>query len=94
MKPQSIRIPGGFLLLLISVAGFAQPAIEFANGSGPAGNGSVITNQVITFQNNALNPVTGTYTPLVPTTTATFAISNQQYVLPTTQNPNQADVSF
>jgi hypothetical protein len=94
MKPRLIRIPSGFLLLLISVAGFAQPAIEFANGSGPGTNGSVITNQVITFQNNALNPVTGTYTPLVPTTTATFAITNQQYVLPIAQNPNQADVSF
>jgi hypothetical protein len=66
----------------------------FATGSGPTGNGSVLTSQVITFQNNALNPVTGTYTPLVPTTTATFAISNQQYVLPATQNPNGGDVSF
>jgi len=68
--------------------------MEFASGSGPTGNGSVITNQVITFQNNALNPVNGTYTPLVPTTTATFSISNQQYVLPASQNPNGGDISF
>ncbi len=94
MKPRKIRIPGGFLLLLLSTAGSAQPAIEFANGSGAITGGSLITNQVATFQNNALNPVTGTYVPLVPTTTATYSISNQQYVLPTTQNPNQADVSF
>ena len=94
MKPHKIRIPCGFLLLLLSTAGSAQPAIEFANGSGTTAGGSVITNQVITFQNNAINPTTGTYIPLVPTTTATFSISNQQYVLPTTQNPNQADVSF
>ena len=94
MKPRKFRILCGFLLLLQSTAGSSQPAIEFANGSGSNGGGSLITNQVITFQNNALNPVTGTYVPLVPTTTATFTISNQQYVLPTTQNPNQADVSF
>lgn len=52
------------------------------------------TNQVITFQNNALNPTTGTYSPFSPTTTATFAISNQQYVLPASQNANGADISF
>ena len=93
MKPLLTNILCGFLLLLIPYAGFAQPAMEFAAGSGPTSNGSVITNQVITFKNNALNPVTGTYTPLVPTTTATFSISNQQYVLPVTQNPNGAVVS-
>ena len=94
MKPLLTNIFCGFLLLLIPYAGFAQPAMEFAAGSGPTSNGSVITNQVITFKNNALNPVTGTYTLLVPTTTATFSISNQQYVLPATQNPNGGDVSF
>ncbi len=95
MKPRLAHILCGFLLSLIPYAGFAQPpAMEFASGSGPLGNGSVTTNQVITFQNNALNPVTGTYTPLVPTTTATFSITSQQYVLPATQNPNGADVSF
>ena len=41
-----------------------QPAIEFANGSGPPANGSSLANQVITFQENLFNPVTGTYFPL------------------------------
>jgi hypothetical protein len=99
MKPQITRILCGFPIILLSLAGMpleaiAQPAIEFANGSGPASNGSSIANQVITFQQNAINPITGTYIPLTPTVTATFAISNQQYVLPVTQNPSGADVSF
>jgi hypothetical protein len=94
MKPPLTHILCGLLLPLIPYAGFAQPAIEFAAGSGPVTNGSVLTNQVITFKNNALSPVTGTYTPLVPITTATFAISNQQYVLPASQNPNGGDLSF
>jgi hypothetical protein len=93
MKPPLTHILCGFLLLL-PFAGFTQPAIEFASGTGPAGNGSVITNQVVTFQQNLLNPVTGTYSPLSPTVTATFAISNQQYVLPATQNPNGGDLTF
>jgi hypothetical protein len=94
MKPQFTDILCGFLLILLPLAGISQPAIEFANGSGPTGNGSVITNQVVTFQSNMANPTTGTYTPLAPTTTATFAISNQQYTLPASQNPNGGDVSF
>jgi hypothetical protein len=88
------RILCGFPIILLPLAGIAQPAIEFASGTGPAGNGSSIANQVVTFQQNALNPVTGTYIPLSPTVTATFAIRNQQYVLPATQNPSGADVSF
>jgi hypothetical protein len=88
------RILCGFPIILLPLAGIAQPAIEFASGTGPAGNGSSIANQVVTFQQNALNPVTGTYIPLTPVVTATFAISNQQYVLPVTQNPNGAVVSF
>jgi hypothetical protein len=94
MKPQMTHILCGFPMILLPLAGIAQPAIEFANGSGPGGNGSVLTNQVITFQQNVLNPTTGTYIPLAPTVTATFAISNQQYVLPVAQNPNGGDVSF
>ena len=53
-----------------------------------------LANQVITFQANMFNPTAGTYTPLSPTVTATFAISNQQYTLPASQNPNGASVSF
>ena len=94
MKPLLPNLLHGPLLLLIPLAGVAQPAFEFANGSGPAGNGSVTTSQLITFKNNALNPTTGTYTTLTPTTTATFSISNQQYTLPATQNPNAAVLSF
>ncbi|HXB33226.1 MAG TPA: T9SS type A sorting domain-containing protein [Puia sp.] len=95
MKPQITRILCGFPIILLPLAGIAQPpAIEFAWGSGPVTNGSSIANQVITFQNNAINPTTGTYLPLTPTVTATFALSNQQFVLPVTQNPNGADVSF
>jgi Secretion system C-terminal sorting domain len=94
MKPQLTHILCGFPIILLPLAGIAQPAIEFASGTGPAGNGSSIANQVVTFQQNALNPVTGTYIPLAPVVTATFTVSNQQYVLPVAQNPNGAVVSF
>jgi Secretion system C-terminal sorting domain len=95
MKPQITSIRCGILLSLLPLAGFAQtPAIEFANGSGPTTNGSSLANQVITFQDNLLNPVTGTYVPLSSPVTATFAISNQQYILPASQNPNGGDISF
>ena len=94
MKPHRSYILGGFLLILLPVAGFAQPAYEFANGSGPTTSGSSVADQVITFQSNALNPAAGTYTPLSPTVTATFAVSNQQYILPANQNPNGGSISF
>jgi hypothetical protein len=94
MKPQLSRILCGFPLLLLYYAGFSQPAIEFANGSGPVGNGSSTATQVITFQDNTLNPVTGTYVPLGTPVTATYTISNQQYTLLPSQNPNGAAVSF
>jgi Secretion system C-terminal sorting domain len=94
MKPLLTHILTRAFLMLLPCAGIAQPAMEFANGSGPATTGSVLTNQAITFKNNALNPTTGTYTTLVPTTTATFSISNQQYTLPASQNPNGSVLSF
>jgi hypothetical protein len=94
MKPQFTSILCGFLLILLPFAGISQPAIEFANGSGPTGNGSSTANQVATFQANMFNPTSGTYIPLSPTVTATFAFSNQQYTLPASQNPNGAAVSF
>jgi hypothetical protein len=95
MKPQFANILCGVLLIGLPFAGIAQPpAIEFANGSGPTTNGSSLANQVITFLDNPLNPTAGTYLPLGSPVTATFAISNQQYVLPATQNPNGGDISF
>src|ERR1700723_218762 len=95
MKPQITSIRCGILLSLLPLAGFAQtPAIEFANGSGPTTNGSSLANQVITFQDNLLNPTTGTYFPLSSPVTPTFAISNQQYILPASQNPNGGNISF
>jgi hypothetical protein len=94
MKPLNPRILCGFLLYLIPFVGMAQPAIEFAAGSGPAGTGSSLSNQVITFLSNPGNPIVGPFSPLVPTVTATYAISNQQYVLPPTQNPNGGDICF
>jgi Secretion system C-terminal sorting domain len=82
------------LLLCSAISVEAQPSIEFANGSGPSTSGSSIAPQVITFQSNLNNPSGNTFTTYVPTTTATFSISNQQYTLPTSQNSNGADVSF
>jgi hypothetical protein len=73
----------------------AQSTLEFANGSGPATSGSTVANQVITFQENVNNPLDNVFTPYTtPTTKVTFSLSNQQYTLLTSQNPNQASVSF
>lgn len=79
---------------LVSGSLIAQSTIEFSSASGPSTSGSTTANQVITFQNNANNPSGNTFTAFVPTTKATFSISNQQYILPTSQNSNKADVSF
>lgn len=94
VKTLLIHIRYAAFMLALPMAGFAQPALEFVNGSGSSGNGSTVANQVVSVQNNALNPVTGTYTPAVPAVSVTFAISNQQYILPATQNPSGADLSF
>jgi Secretion system C-terminal sorting domain len=73
----------------------AQATLEFANGSGPAGNGSSITNQVITFQDNTNNPSGNTFTPFTtPTTTATFSLSDQQYAVPGTWIPSNVTLVF
>jgi hypothetical protein len=88
------------LLLLVSISALQSasaqpPALEFATGSGPLSVGSSVANQVITFQENTLNPTAWSFSPYSsPTTTATFSLSNQQYTLPASQNPNGADVSF
>jgi predicted secreted protein len=73
----------------------AQASLEFANGSGPMGNGSSITNQVATFQDNTNNPSGNTFTPFTtPTTTATFSLSDQQFSVPTTWIPSGVTLVF
>lgn len=94
MKPH----PKPSILLVISVLSgnflLAQPALEFASGAGPAGSGSSIIAQAVTWMNNTDNPTGNTFTPFAPTTTVTFAISNQKYALHATQSPRLASVSF
>ena len=94
MKPHSKPS----ILLVISVLSghvlLAQPALEFASGAGPAGSGSSIASQVVTWQNNTDNPTGNTFTSFAPTTTVTFAISNQKYVLKVSQSPRLAPISF
>ena len=68
-------------------AALAQtPSLEFSAGAGnPTGSGPVITNQVITFQNNTDNPTGNTFAATNPAVKATFALSNQTYTtVPTT----------
>ena len=95
MKPQYPTKP---IALIISILTghilLAQPALEFASGGGPTTNGSSIANQVVTFQNNTNNPTGNTFTPFSPTTTVTYSVSNQQYVLRTNENLNRAALSF
>ncbi len=58
------------------------PTLEFAPGAGnPIDNGPVITDQVITLQNNTDNPAANTFVAYAPTTTVRFALSNQAYAV-------------
>jgi hypothetical protein len=69
------------------------PSLEFSSGAGnPTSNGPATANQVITFQTNANNPTDNVFT--ASTVTATFALSNQIYALPTTKIATGAGVSF
>src|ERR1700740_120144 len=86
------------VLLIATVSGTqlnAQSNLEFTSGAdNPTGNGPVVTNQVITFQNNINNPsgkTLGTYNPAL---TATFSITNQQYTLPAAQISTGKGLSF
>jgi hypothetical protein len=61
---------------------FAQntPTLEFFSGANnPTASGPTIASQTITFQNNTDNPSASTFAAYSPTTTATFALSNQMY---------------
>lgn len=83
----------GSISTVLSAAG--QPTLEFANGSGPAGNGASVANQVITFQDNTNNPAGNNFSAYsTPTITTTFSLSNQQYTLNATQISTQAGVNF
>jgi hypothetical protein len=73
----------------------AQASLEFASGSGPAGNGSSITSQVATFQNNTNNPFGNIFTPFTtPTTTVTFSLSDQQFFVPSAWIPSNVTLVF
>ena len=89
-KPALMLIVGILSIQILS----AQPSLEFANGQGPTTNGSSIASQTVTWENNADNPTGNTFTSFFPTTTVTFSLSNQQYVLNSGQSPNGASVSF
>lgn len=95
MKPQYSKKP---IALIISVLSgnilLAQPALEMASGGGPSTNGSTISSQTVTFANNTNNPTGNTFAAFTPTTTVTYTISNQQYVLRSPQATNHATVSF
>jgi hypothetical protein len=95
MKPQYPTKP---IALVISVLTghllLAQPALEFATGAGPTTNGSTISAQTVTFENNTSNPTGFSFSAFTPTTTVTYSLSNQQYALKTQQNSNHAGLSF
>jgi len=82
--------------LLNGAAALAQtPTLEFAPGaSNPTTTGPSVANQVITFQNNATNPSTNAMSAYSPAVTATFALSNQVYSLPTSRISTGTAVAF
>jgi len=53
-----------------------------------------VASQLITFQNNTTNPNTNAMTAYSPTVTTTFALSNQQFTLPTSRIASGAGVAF
>ncbi|GGA98187.1 T9SS type A sorting domain-containing protein [Puia dinghuensis] len=71
------------------------PTLEFATGQGPTGTGPSIAAQTVTFENNTNNPTGNTFVAYTtPTTTVTFTLSNQQYILPTSQSTTTASLVF
>jgi len=87
-----------FLLLFATLSATtarAQATLEFAPGAGnTTASGPTAANQLVTFQNNATNPSTSTMSAYSPAITTTFALSNQQYTLPTSRISSGAGVAF
>lgn len=88
-----------FLLLLATLSGTAAlaqtPTLEFAPGAGnPTTNGPTADGQLITFQNNLTNPSTSAMTAYSPAFNTTFALSNQQFTLPTSRLASGGGVAF
>ena len=87
-----------FVLLfatLSATTAWAQATLEFAPGAGnTTANGPTVASQSVTFQNNTTNPTSNTMTAYSPALTTSFALSNQQYTLPTSRIASGAGVSF
>lgn len=88
-----------FLLLMATLSGTAAlaqtPTLEFAPGAGnTTASGPSVASQRVTFQNNTTNPSTNTMSAYSPAVTTTFALSNQQYTLPTSRISSGAGVAF
>jgi hypothetical protein len=87
-----------FLLLFATLSAAtarAQATLEFAPGAGnTTASGPSAASQQVTFQNNATNPSTSTMSAYSPAITTTFALSNQQYALPTSRISSGAGVAF
>jgi hypothetical protein len=88
-----------FLLLFASLSATATlaqtPTLEFAAGAGnTTASGPTVASQLVTFQNNTTNPTTNAMTAYSPAVTTTFALSNQQYALPTSRISSGAGVAF
>lgn len=98
MKTSILFFPAVIVAHVIMAHGnlLAQtPTIEFASGEGPAGSGPSIAAQTVTFKNNTNNPTGNTFVAFTtPTTTATFSVSNQQYILPVSQSTSTASLVF
>ena len=83
------------MALAINVSAQATNVLEFSSASGSTASGPTVANQVDTLVNNSSNNTAWTFSSFsTPTTLVTFSLSNQQYTLPTTQNPTGYDVNF
>lgn len=83
------------LLILTNVFIVNAQSLEMTSGAGnPTGNGSSVSNQVITLQENTDDTGGTTFAAFTPTTTVTIRLQNQQYTLPTTQMSTGTGMAF
>lgn len=83
------------LLFLTNVFIVNAQSLEMTSGaSNPTGNGSSVSNQVITLQENTNDPSGNTFASFTPTTTVTYSFTNQQYTLPTSQMSTGTGMAF
>jgi hypothetical protein len=78
--PARKLLVAGLVFCIMPALAQTTPTLEFfAGGGNTTASGPTVASQTITFQNNTDNPTASNFAAYSPPTTATFALSNQQY---------------